>query len=58
MSKITMDQIGVMSVQYIHYSLEYYLDSMKRCGLKHVDLWGGNSSLLQVGLSLCVRCRS
>lgn len=41
MSKITMDQIGVMSVQYIRYSLEYYLDSMKRCGLKHVDLWGG-----------------
>ncbi len=41
MSKITMDQIGVMSVQYIHYSLEYYLDSMRKCGLKHVDLWGG-----------------
>ncbi|GLC78895.1 sugar phosphate isomerase/epimerase family protein [Lacrimispora brassicae] len=41
MSKITMDQIGVMSVQYVHYSLEYYLDSMKECGLKHVDLWGG-----------------
>lgn len=41
MSKITMDQIGVMSVQYVHYSLEYYLDSMEKCGLKHVDLWGG-----------------
>ena len=41
MSEITMDQIGVMSVQYVHYSLEYYLDSMKKCGLKHVDLWGG-----------------
>lgn len=41
MSKITMDQIGVMSVPYVHYSLEYYLDSMKKCGLKHVDLWGG-----------------
>ncbi|WP_186802542.1 sugar phosphate isomerase/epimerase family protein [Lacrimispora celerecrescens] len=36
-----MDQIGVMSVQYVHYSLEYYLNSMKKCGLKHVDLWGG-----------------
>lgn len=41
MSKITMDQIGVMSVQYVHYSLEYYLNSMKKCGLKHVDLCGG-----------------
>lgn len=41
MSKITMDNFAVMSVQYVHYSLEYYLDSMKKCGLKHVDLWGG-----------------
>lgn len=41
MSKITMDRFAVMSVQYVHYSLEYYLDSMVKCGLKHVDLWGG-----------------
>ena len=38
MSKITMDNFAVMSV---HYSLEYYLDSMVKNGLKHVDLWGG-----------------
>lgn len=41
MSKLTIDDFAVMSVQYVHYSLEYYLDSMKKCGLKHVDLWGG-----------------
>ena len=41
MSKITMDNFAVMSVQYVHYSLEYYLDSMVKNGLKHVDLWGG-----------------
>lgn len=41
MPKITLDQFGAMSVQYVHYSLEYYLDSMQKCGLKHVDLWGG-----------------
>lgn len=41
MSKITMDNFAVMSVQYVHYSLEYYLDSMVNNGLKHVDLWGG-----------------
>ena len=41
MSKITMDIFAVMSVQYVHYSLEYYLDSMVKNGLKHVDLWGG-----------------
>ena len=41
MSKITMDNFAVMSVQYVHYSLEYYLDSMVKNGLRHVDLWGG-----------------
>ena len=41
MSKITMDNFAVMSVQSVHYSLEYYLDSMVKNGLKHVDLWGG-----------------
>lgn len=41
MRKITMEQFAVMSVQYVHYSLEYVLDSMVKCGIKHVDLWGG-----------------
>ncbi len=41
MSELTMDNFAVMSVQYVHYSLEYYLDSMKKCGIRHVDLWGG-----------------
>ncbi|PKM50505.1 MAG: xylose isomerase [Firmicutes bacterium HGW-Firmicutes-7] len=41
MSVITMGNISVMSVQYVHYSFSYYLDSMKRCGLKNIDLWGG-----------------
>ena len=34
MSIITMDQIAVMSAQYVHYTFDYYLDSMKRCGIK------------------------
>lgn len=42
MSIITMDQIAVMSVQYVHYTLDYYLDSMHRCGIKNIDLWGGS----------------
>lgn len=41
MSTITMNDISVMSVQYVHYSFSYYLDSMKKCGLKNIDLWGG-----------------
>lgn len=41
MSRITMRNIAVMSVQYVHYSFDYYLDSMRRCGLNRIDLWGG-----------------
>lgn len=41
MSRITMQDIAVMSVQYVHYSFDYYLESMQKCGLKNIDLWGG-----------------
>ena len=52
MSKITMDNFAVMSVQYVHYSLEYYLDSMVKNGLRHVDLWGGIPHYCRLDLSL------
>ena len=42
MSIITMGQIAVMSVQYVHYTFDYYLDSMKRCNVQNIDLWGGS----------------
>lgn len=41
MSRITMQDVAVMSVQYVQYSFAYYLDSMKRCGLSNIDMWGG-----------------
>ena len=41
MSRITMQDVAVMSVQYVQHSFDYYLDSMERCGLRRVDLWGG-----------------
>ncbi|MBN2617550.1 MAG: sugar phosphate isomerase/epimerase [Spirochaetia bacterium] len=41
MSKISNEQLAVMSVQYVHYTLEYYLNSMKKNGIKNIDLWGG-----------------
>lgn len=41
MSRITMQNVAVMSVQYVQYSFPYYLDSMEKCGLTKVDLWGG-----------------
>lgn len=42
MSIITMHQMAVMSVQYVHYTFDYYLDSMHQCGIKNLDLWGGS----------------
>jgi len=41
MSQISMQNISVMSVQYWHYSFEYFLDSMQKCGLKNIELWAG-----------------
>lgn len=41
MSRITMQDVAVMSVQYVQYSFPYYLESMKKCGLSKVDMWGG-----------------
>ena len=38
MSRITMQDVAVMSVQYVQYSFAYYLDSMKRCGLSNIDM--------------------
>jgi protein FrlC len=36
-----MQNIAVMSVQYWHYSFEYFLNSMEKCNLHNIDLWGG-----------------
>jgi fructoselysine 3-epimerase len=38
---LTTQNISVMSVQYWHYSFDYFLDSMEKCGLKHIELWAG-----------------
>jgi protein FrlC len=41
MSVIGMKNISVMSVQYLHYSFDYFLSSMEKCGLRNIELWGG-----------------
>lgn len=41
MSRISMRNIAVMSVQYWHYSFEYFLESMQKCSLRNIDLWAG-----------------
>lgn len=40
MSKITMADVSVMGTSYVHYSFEYFLDSMQRLGIHRIDLWG------------------
>ena len=41
MSELTMERVAAMSVQYWHYSLEYFLDSMVKCGIKNIEFWPG-----------------
>jgi len=42
MSLIDINKIAAMSVQYFHYSLDYYLKSMQENGIKNIDLWGAS----------------
>ena len=42
MKRITMQDVAVMSVQFVQYSFDYYLDSMEKCCLHKVDFWGGS----------------
>jgi len=41
MTKLLMDRFAVMSVQYVQHSFDYYIESMVKCGYKHIDFWGG-----------------
>ncbi|HPH94688.1 MAG TPA: TIM barrel protein [Anaerolineaceae bacterium] len=41
MSRLSMQHISVMSVQYWHYSFDYFLNSMEQCGLKNIEFWAG-----------------
>ncbi len=40
MSKIDLDRFCVISVQYQQYSYDYFLESLKKCGLNKINLWG------------------
>lgn len=54
MSKITMDKVSVMSVQYCHYSFSYFLDSMEKCNLKNIDFWGGSPHYCRLDYSTSI----
>lgn len=39
MATIKREQVAGMNIHYINYSLDYFLDSQKRCGFKTIELW-------------------
>jgi fructoselysine 3-epimerase len=39
MSGLTLENFAAMNVQYRHYTFDYFLDSMEKCGLKNIELW-------------------
>lgn len=41
MPAISIQNFAVMSVQYWHYSFEYFLTSMEKCGFRNIELWAG-----------------
>jgi protein FrlC len=42
MGKILREQLTGMNLHYVHYPLEYFLDSMVRFGFRNIELWGGS----------------
>ena len=41
MTRITMNDVSVMSVQFVQHTFGHYLDTMQECGLRLIDFWGG-----------------
>ncbi|KLE14519.1 TIM barrel protein [Clostridium sp. C8] len=58
MSKITMDKVSVMSVQYCHYSFSYFLDSMEKCKIRNIDFWGGSPHYCRLHYSTSIEALS
>ncbi len=42
MLNLTMNQLSGMNCHYIHYSFEYFLDSMARLGMQNIEIWGAS----------------
>ena len=56
MSELTMERVAALSVQYWHYSLEYFLDSMVKCGIKNIEFWPGEPHYYR-GVITCPRAK-
>ncbi|MCI8464332.1 MAG: sugar phosphate isomerase/epimerase [Lachnospiraceae bacterium] len=45
MKKLQWDQIGIMNMNYLFYTLDYFLDAARDMGVKNVNLWAANPHL-------------
>lgn len=41
MEKIKREQIAAMNIHYLFYSLDYFLDTQAKLGVKTIELWSG-----------------
>lgn len=41
MELITREQVAGMNIHYLFYSLDYFLDSQVKAGIKTIELWPG-----------------
>ena len=40
MSKLLMNQLAATNMVYMHFSFDYFLDSMDRLGIHRLELYG------------------
>ena len=42
MRKLKWEQIGIMNMNYLFYTLEYFLDAAVDMGVQNINLWVAN----------------
>ena len=42
MRKLNWDQFGIMNMNYLFYTLDYFLDAARDMGMKNINLWTAN----------------
>jgi protein FrlC len=54
MKQKIFDRLAAMDVQYVQYSLDYTIDSFKRCGLHFIEFWGATPHYYRFDYSTAV----
>ena len=45
MRKLNWDQFGIMNMNYLFYTLDYFLDAAQQMGVRNINLWTANPHL-------------